>query len=174
MENISGIILTPLLVVVTASYSDCLLLTTAQQLSSNESSPFPLRPSLAAKQLLWGVSGSETCSLPEAHSTIEEMLRQVLEEDVKDEFICDDAVRGKFQYCPAPNCSQTFGISQIFRFPGYYWIIAENGNTVQVYCDFESKQFPYSTAEIEIIPAQPLNRDSLCKRAFVFMTSCHK
>ena len=40
---------------------------------------------------------------------------------------------------------------QTFPFPGYYWTTADNGSTIQVYCDFESEQFSQTTAEIDNI-----------------------
>ena len=138
-----------LVVVVVLTILPASCLTAAQEQSGNESSPFPLRPALAAQQLP-GVSGdSETCSLPEAQSAIEEVLQQFLQDEVLEDFSCDNAMLGVFEYCPAANCSQIFSASQNFRFPGYYWTIDENGDVIQEHCDFE--QFPYTTAEIDTI-----------------------
>ena len=136
-----------LLVVVSILSAYCV--TAAQEVSSNRSSSFPFRPALATQQLQGVSEGSETCSLPEARSAIEEAFQQFLQEDVVNEVTCGNAMHGKFEYCPAANCSQIFSISQIFHFPGYYWITAENGSTIQVYCDFESQQFSYRNIEIE-------------------------
>ena len=126
-------------------------LTAAQEQSSNESIAFPLRPALATQQLQEVSEDSETCSLPEAQSRLERVVEQFLREEVVDGLTCDNYMLGTLELCPAANCSQIFSTSQIFRFPGYYWIIADNGSTIQVYCDFESEQFPYATAEIGII-----------------------
>lgn len=133
---------TVLLVVLSAS-----CLTTAQEQSSSESSKFPLRPALATQQLQGVSKGSETCSIPEVKSGIEVAFLQFLQKNVVDTFSCGNVILGKYQYCPAANYSQIFSISHIFHFPGYYWIIAENGSTNQVYCDFKS-EFSYATAEI--------------------------
>ena len=124
-------------------------LTAAQEQSNNESIAFPLRPALATQQLQGVLEDSETCSLPEAQSRFEEVVEQFLQEKVGDILTCDNDTLGKFRHCPAANCSQVLGISQIFRFPGYYWITAENGSTIQVYCDFESEQLTSATAEID-------------------------
>ena len=128
-------------------------LTAAQELSSNnESISFPLRPALATQQLQAVSDSSETCSLPEAHTAVEEAFHQVLQEDVLDKLTCNDtdsASLGIFQYCPAANCSQVFSVSQMFHFPGYYWITAENGSVIKVHCGFESEKFSYASAEID-------------------------
>ena len=118
-------------------------LTAAQKQSNNESIPFPLRPALATQQLQGVSEDTETCSLPEAQSRLEEAVEQL------DGISCDNNKLGTLEYCPAANCSQIFSTSQIFRFPGYYWITAGNGSTIQVYCDFEPEHFSYTTAEID-------------------------
>jgi len=51
-------------------------LTAAQEQSNNESIPFPLRPALATQQLQGVSEDSETCSLPEARSRLEEAVEQ--------------------------------------------------------------------------------------------------
>ena len=112
----------------------------------NATSSFPFKPKLAVQQLQ---GRSETCSVPEAQSVIEEVVQQYLQEDILDELSCDNSILGIFEYCPAANCSEIFSASQTVRFPGYYWITAENGSIIQVHCDFELAQFPYSVAEIE-------------------------
>ena len=124
-------------------------LTAAQEQSNNESIAFPLRSAFATQQLQGVSEDSETCSLPEAQSRFEKVVEQFLQERVGDILTCDNDTLGKFRHCPAANCSQILGISQPFRFPGYYWITAENGSTIQVYCDFESEQFPSATTEID-------------------------
>ena len=124
-------------------------LTAAQEQSNNESIAFPLRSAFATQQLQGVSEDSETCSLPEAQSRFEKVVEQCLQERVGDILTCDNDTLGKFRHCPAANCSQILGISQPFRFPGYYWITAENGSTIQVYCDFESEQFPSATTEID-------------------------
>ena len=126
-------------------------LTAAQELSrKNESVSFPLRPALAIQQLQAVSDSSETCSLPEAHTAIKEAFHQVLREDILDKLTCNDSASlGIFQYCPAANCSHVFSVSQMFRFPGYYWITAENGSVIRVYCGFESEKFSYASAEID-------------------------
>ena len=126
-------------------------LTAAQEQNRDESRPFPLRPTLATQQLQGVSEGGEACSIPEVQTGIQAAFQQFLQEEVVDELSCDDAVDliGRYEQCPAANCSQIFRIGQLFRFPGYYWIVAENGSTIQVYCDFETEQFQYTTAEIE-------------------------
>ena len=135
-----------LLVLVSILSASCV--TAAHEMSSNESSQLPLQPTLAVQQLQGVSEDSETCSLPEAQSAIEDAFQQFLQEALVSEITCDNAMLGKFEYCPAANCSQIFIISHIFHFPGYYWITTENGSTIQVHCDFDSEQFPYATAEI--------------------------
>ena len=128
-------------------------LTAAQELSSkNESVSFPLRSAVATQQLQAVSDSSETCSLPEAHTAIEEVFHQVLQENVVDKLTCNDtdsASLGIFQYCPAANCSQISSTSPIYRFPGYYWITAKNGSAIRVYCSFEFEHFAYASAEID-------------------------
>ena len=120
-------------------------LTAAQEQSNNESIAFPLRPALATQQLQGVSEDSETCSLSEAQSRLERAVEQFLQEEVVDGISCDSDTLGILEHCPAVNCSQIFSASQIFHFPGYYWITADNGSTIQVYCDF---QFSNTTAEI--------------------------
>ena len=67
-----------LLVVLVILSAFCL--TTAQELSGNGSSQLPFVSEFAAQQLQ-GVSGSETCLLPQAQSAIEETSRQLLKEE---------------------------------------------------------------------------------------------
>jgi len=141
-------------------------LTAAQEQSNNESIPFPLRPALATQQLQGVSEDSETCSLPEAQSRLERVVEQFLQEEVVDGITCDNDMLGALEYCPAANCSQIFSTSQIFHFPGYYWITADNGGTIQVYCDFESEQFSYATAEIDKNSCPRQNRGTACRRAF--------
>ena len=128
-------------------------LTAAQELSSkNESVSFPLRSAVATQQLQAMSDSSETCSLPEAHTAIEEAFHQVLQENVLDKLTCNDtdsASLGIFQFCPAANCSQISSASPIYRFPGYYWITAKNGSAIRVYCSFEFEHFAYASAEID-------------------------
>ena len=139
----------PRVLVVALAFLSTSCLTAAQEQSKNESIAFPLRPAFTTQQLQGVSKDRETCSLPEAQSRIEKVLEQFLQEEVGDLLTCDNDTLGKFRFCPAANCSQIFSISHAFLFPGYYWITAENGSTIQVYCDFESDQFPSATTEID-------------------------
>ena len=43
-----------------------------------------------------------------------------------------------------PCCKTAVKSSVYVHFPGYYWITADNGSTMHVFCDFESEQFLYT------------------------------
>jgi len=133
----------------------------AQQQNGSDYS-LPLRSSVAVAQL-----ESPDGSCPAA--TEVESVQNTVTNDIQPTLLnvsasvlessCTSRELGLTQDCPAASCDEILDQdNMVFHFTSYYWISEDNGNAVQMHCEFDSQSFQHTSAEIN----QPSSDDSTC------------